>query len=206
MKKCENADFTIDSLETKPTKKSPSAPFTTSTLQQEASRKLGFSVAQTMVVAQRLYESGKITYMRTDSVNLSGTAIDQAKAAITGNYGEKYLNIRQYKTKSKGAQEAHEAIRPTYIDKQTVDGDAGEKRLYDLIWKRTISSQMSDAELEKTTVVITASGTTEKFVEKRTLKLEHSKPGSRNPVFGNPGHFLEPKTGLDLSKIPSFRC
>ncbi len=164
LKKCENADFTIDSLETKPTKKSPSAPFTTSTLQQEASRKLGFSVAQTMVVAQRLYESGKITYMRTDSVNLSGTAIDQAKAAITGNYGEKYLNIRQYKTKSKGAQEAHEAIRPTYIEKQTVDGDAGEKRLYDLIWKRTISSQMSDAELEKTTVVITASGTTEKFV------------------------------------------
>ncbi len=164
LKKCENADFTIDSLETKPTKKSPSAPFTTSTLQQEASRKLGFSVAQTMVVAQRLYESGKITYMRTDSVNLSGTAIDQAKEAITGNYGEKYLNIRQYKTKSKGAQEAHEAIRPTYIEKQTVDGDAGEKRLYDLIWKRTISSQMSDAELEKTTVVITASGTTEKFV------------------------------------------
>ena len=164
LKKCENADFTIDSLETKPTKKSPSAPFTTSTLQQEASRKLGFSVAQTMVVAQRLYESGKITYMRTDSVNLSETAINQAKEAITGNYGAKYLNIRQYKNKSKGAQEAHEAIRPTYIEKQTVDGDAGEKRLYDLIWKRTISSQMSDAELEKTTVVITASGTTEKFV------------------------------------------
>lgn len=164
LKKCENADFTIDSLETKPTKKSPSAPFTTSTLQQEASRKLGFSVAQTMVVAQRLYESGKITYMRTDSVNLSETAINQAKEAITGNYGAKYLNIRQYKNKSKGAQEAHEAIRPTYIEKQTVDGDAGEKRLYDLIWKRTISSQMSDAELEKTTVVITPSGTTEKFV------------------------------------------
>jgi len=164
LKKCEGADFTIDSLETKPTKKSPSAPFTTSTLQQEASRKLGFSVAQTMVVAQRLYESGKITYMRTDSVNLSGTAIDQAKEAITGNYGPNYLNIRQYKTKSKGAQEAHEAIRPTYIEKQTVDGDAGEKRLYDLIWKRTISSQMSDAELEKTTVVITTSGATEKFV------------------------------------------
>ena len=164
LKKCEGADFTVESLETKPTKKSPSAPFTTSTLQQEASRKLGFSVAQTMVVAQRLYESGKITYMRTDSVNLSGTAIDQAKEAITGNYGPNYLNIRQYKTKSKGAQEAHEAIRPTYIEKQTVDGDAGEKRLYDLIWKRTISSQMSDAELEKTTVVITASGATEKFV------------------------------------------
>jgi DNA topoisomerase-1 len=164
LKKCAKSEFTVDSLETKPTKKSPSAPFTTSTLQQEASRKLGFSVAQTMVVAQKLYESGKITYMRTDSVNLSGTAIDQAKEAITGNYGDKYLNIRQYKTKSKGAQEAHEAIRPTYISNQTIDGESSEKRLYDLIWKRTISSQMSDAELEKTTVVITASGATEKFV------------------------------------------
>ncbi|MCW3070255.1 MAG: topA [Bacteroidetes bacterium] len=164
LQKCEAADFTIDTIETKPSKKSPSAPFTTSTLQQEASRKLGFSVAQTMVVAQRLYESGKITYMRTDSVNLSETAINQAKAAITGNYGEKYLNIRQYKTKSKGAQEAHEAIRPTYIENQTIDGDSADKRLYDLIWKRTISSQMSDAELEKTTAVITVSGATEKFV------------------------------------------
>ncbi len=164
LQKCSTADFTIDSLETKPAKKSPSAPFTTSTLQQEASRKLGFSVSQTMVLAQRLYESGKITYMRTDSVNLSETAINQAKEAITGNYGANYLNIRQYKTKSKGAQEAHEAIRPTYIENQTIDGDSADKRLYDLIWKRTISSQMSDAELEKTTVVITASGTTEKFV------------------------------------------
>jgi DNA topoisomerase I len=164
LKKCETADFTIDTIETKPAKKSPSAPFTTSTLQQEASRKLGFSVAQTMVVAQRLYESGKITYMRTDSVNLSDTAINQAKAAITGNYGEKYLNIRQYKTKSKGAQEAHEAIRPTYIENQTIEGDSADKRLYDLIWKRTISSQMSDAELEKTTAVITVSGAAEKFV------------------------------------------
>lgn len=164
LKKCETADFTIETVETKPTKKSPSAPFTTSTLQQEASRKLGFSVAQTMVVAQRLYESGKITYMRTDSVNLSETAINQAKEAITGNYGAKYLNIRQYKTKSKGAQEAHEAIRPTYIENQTIEGDSADKRLYDLIWKRTISSQMSDAELEKTTAVITVSGATEKFV------------------------------------------
>jgi DNA topoisomerase-1 len=164
LKKCETADFIIDTVETRPSKKSPSAPFTTSTLQQEASRKLGFSVAQTMVVAQRLYESGKITYMRTDSVNLSETAINQAKAAITGNYGEKYLNIRQYKTKSKGAQEAHEAIRPTYIENQTIEGDSADKRLYDLIWKRTISSQMSDAELEKTTAVITVSGATEKFV------------------------------------------
>ena len=173
LKKCENANYSVDSVETKPTKKSPSAPFTTSTLQQEASRKLGFSVAQTMVVAQRLYESGKITYMRTDSVNLSETAIDQAKEAITGNYGAKYLNIRQYKTKSKGAQEAHEAIRPTYIQNQTIEGDAADKRLYDLIWKRTISSQMSDAELEKTTVVITPSGTTEKFiVQGEVLKFD----------------------------------
>lgn len=164
LQKCVNADFTIDSVETKPSKKSPSAPFTTSTLQQEASRKLGFSVAQTMVVAQRLYESGNITYMRTDSVNLSDTAINQAKEAITGNYGAKYLNIRHYKTKSKGAQEAHEAIRPTYIDKPTIAGDSADRRLYELIWKRTIASQMSDAELEKTTAVITVSGATEKFV------------------------------------------
>jgi DNA topoisomerase-1 len=164
LNKCVNAEFTIDNVETKPSKKSPSAPFTTSTLQQEASRKLGFSVAQTMVVAQRLYESGNITYMRTDSVNLSDTAINQAKEAITGNYGAKYLNIRHYKTKSKGAQEAHEAIRPTYIDKPTISGDSADRRLYELIWKRTIASQMSDAELEKTTATISVSGTAEKFV------------------------------------------
>lgn len=164
LQKCANAEFTIENVETKPSKKSPSAPFTTSTLQQEASRKLGFSVAQTMVVAQRLYESGNITYMRTDSVNLSDTAINQAKEAITGNYGANYLNIRHYKTKSKGAQEAHEAIRPTYIDKPTISGDNADRRLYDLIWKRTIASQMSDAELEKTTATITISGATEKFV------------------------------------------
>ena len=117
-----------------------------------------------MVVAQRLYESGNITYMRTDSVNLSDTAINQAKEAITGNYGAKYLNVRKYKTKAKGAQEAHEAIRPTYIDKPTIAADAADKRLYELIWKRTIASQMSDAELEKTTAVIAVSGTTEKFI------------------------------------------
>jgi DNA topoisomerase-1 len=164
LKKCVNANFSIDSVETKPAKKSPSAPFTTSTLQQEASRKLGFSVAQTMVVAQRLYESGMITYMRTDSVNLSDTAINQAKEAITNNYGANYLNIRQYKTKSKGAQEAHEAIRPTYIENSTISADSADKRLYELIWKRTIASQMSDAELEKTTAVIGISTTAEKFV------------------------------------------
>ncbi len=164
LKKCSNADFTITSLETKPAKKSPSAPFTTSTLQQEASRKLGFSVKRTMVVAQKLYESGKITYMRTDSVNLSETALDQARKTIGGNYGEKYINIRHFKTKSKGAQEAHEAIRPTYLEHSSVEAERDEARLYELIWKRTIASQMADAELEKTTAVIAISTATENFV------------------------------------------
>lgn len=164
LEKCKNANFTIGNLETKPAKRSPAAPFTTSTLQQEAARKLGFSVAQTMMLAQRLYEAGKITYMRTDSVNLSETAIDQAHKAIHSNYGEKYYQPRQYKTKSKGAQEAHEAIRPTYISVQEIDGERNEVRLYDLIWKRTIASQMSDAELEKTTAKITISTTSEVFV------------------------------------------
>ena len=151
------AKFSISNLEKKPGKKSPSAPFTTSTLQQEASRKLGFSVAQTMVVAQRLYESGKITYMRTDSVNLSETAIEAAKKEIVKQYGANYSNPRRYKTKSNSAQEAHEAIRPTYFNESTVDGENNEKRLYDLIWKRSISSQMSDAALEKTIVSIGSS-------------------------------------------------
>ncbi|MFI5150274.1 MAG: type I DNA topoisomerase [Bacteroidia bacterium] len=162
--KCTDSSFTISGLETKPARKSPAAPFTTSTLQQEASRKLGFSVAQTMVVAQKLYESGKITYMRTDSVNLSQTAIDQAKTAITRNYGEKYVHIRTYKTKSKGAQEAHEAIRPTYLEHPEAGTERNEQRLYELIWKRTIASQMADAELEKTTATIDISRSSEKFV------------------------------------------
>ncbi len=164
LEKCRTANFTVGTLETKPAKKSPSAPFTTSTLQQEASRKLGFSVRRTMTVAQRLYESGKITYMRTDSVNLSELALDQARSVIGGNYGEKYVNIRHFKTKSKGAQEAHEAIRPTYLEHSSVDAERDEARLYDLIWKRTIASQMADAELEKTTAVITVSTATETFV------------------------------------------
>jgi DNA topoisomerase-1 len=162
--KCKGAIYNINSLETRPAKRSPAAPFTTSTLQQEAARKLGFSVAQTMMVAQRLYEAGKITYMRTDSVNLSETAMGQSKEAITGNYGAKYYQPRQYKTKSKGAQEAHEAIRPTYIQNQNVDGENNEQRLYELIWKRTIASQMADAELEKTTAKIGVSTTKELFV------------------------------------------
>ncbi len=151
---CSNADFTINSLETKPSKRNPAAPFTTSTLQQEASRKLGFSVARTMTVAQRLYESGRITYMRTDSVNLSDTALREAEHQIRTAYGDKYHKRRQYKTKSAGAQEAHEAIRPTYFNQHTIDGDNAEKRLYELIWKRSIASQMSEAEFEKTTAKI----------------------------------------------------
>jgi len=147
---CINAIFTVNSLETKPAKRSPAAPFTTSTLQQEASRKLGFSVSRTMSVAQKLYESGKITYMRTDSVNLSDTAINAAQAEIVSAYGDKYHQLRKYKTKSASAQEAHEAIRPTYFDQHTIDGDASEKRLYELIWKRAIASQMSEAQFEKT--------------------------------------------------------
>lgn len=166
LSKCKNANFTISSLETKPAKKSPAAPFTTSTLQQEASRKLGFSVSQTMTVAQRLYEAGKITYMRTDSVNLSNEAIGAAKKEITKSYGEEYSKIRKYNTKSKGAQEAHEAIRPTYMSTHSITGDAQQARLYDLIWKRTIASQMSDAQLEKTTAKIDISTTNENFVAK----------------------------------------
>ena len=164
LEKCKVASYNIESLETKPAKRSPAAPFTTSTLQQEAARKLGFSVAQTMQVAQRLYEAGKITYMRTDSVNLSDTAMNQANKAINENYGAKYFNPRKYKNKSKGAQEAHEAIRPTYIDRTVIDGERNEIRLYDLIWKRTIASQMSDAELEKTTAKVKVSGASELFV------------------------------------------
>ena len=156
--------FTVGDVNVRPAKKSPAPPFTTSTLQQEASRKLGFSVGQTMMVAQRLYESGKITYMRTDSVHLSALAIGTAKTEISGQYGDKYIKSRQYATQSKGAQEAHEAIRPTYISTHEVDGTAQEKRLYDLIWKRTVASQMADAELERTTADIAISNNDGKFV------------------------------------------
>ena len=154
LKTCKESEFNIQSIEKKPGTRSPSAPFTTSTLQQEASRKLGYSVQQTMVVAQKLYESGKITYMRTDSMNLSQTAIDGAKDEILKSYGSEYSNIKQYTTKSKGAQEAHEAIRPTNFAEHTVGGDSSLQRLYDLIWKRTVASQMSNAKFEKTNVVI----------------------------------------------------
>ncbi len=161
---CKEASFTIEDITTKPVKKSPAPPFTTSTLQQEAARKLGYSVSQTMMIAQRLYESGLITYMRTDSVNLSDLALGTAKEAILEIYGERYYKYRQYHTKSKGAQEAHEAIRPTYISHVEVGATSQEKRLYELIRKRTIASQMADAELERTTISVGISGVTERFV------------------------------------------
>lgn len=158
------ANFTVTAVEKKPGKKSPAPPFTTSTLQQEASRKLGYSVANTMRIAQKLYESGRITYMRTDSVNLSKMALSTAKSEIENRFGTDYVKTRRYTTKSKGAQEAHEAIRPTYLNQTTIEGSAEEKRLYDLIWKRTIASQMSDAKLEKTNVLIASSQAPKNFV------------------------------------------
>ena len=161
---CIGANYKIEDVNVRPVKKSPAPPFTTSTLQQEASRKLGFTVSQTMMVAQRLYEAGHITYMRTDSVNLSSLAIATISNEIKQNIGEEYLKVRNYQTKSKGAQEAHEAIRPTYISNHTIEGSAQEKKLYNLIWKRTIASQMSDAELEKTTIDIAPSTRPERFV------------------------------------------
>ena len=160
---CISATYKVGDVNVKPVKKSPAPPFTTSTLQQEASRKLGFTVSQTMMVAQRLYEAGHITYMRTDSVNLSSLAINTISKEIKDKLGEQYLKVRHYHTNSKGAQEAHEAIRPTYIDKQSIDGTSQEKRLYTLIWKRTIASQMADAELEKTTIDILPSTRSEHF-------------------------------------------
>ena len=164
LESCKNASFIIDDITTKPVKKTPAPPFTTSTLQQEAARKLGYSVSQTMMIAQRLYESGLITYMRTDSVNLSDLALGTAKEAILETYGERYYKFRQYHTKSKGAQEAHEAIRPTYISNVEAGATSQEKRLYELIRKRTIACQMADAELERTTISVGIGGQTERFV------------------------------------------
>ena len=166
LEKCKSAEFSIENLETKPAKKSPAPPFTTSTLQQEASRKIGYSVSRTMQVAQKLYEAGKISYMRTDSLNLSEEAIQGAAQAITSNYGDNYSHRRTFKTKSKSAQEAHEAIRPTNFGAKEVNMGDAENRLYDLIWKRAIASQMSDAQLEKTTATIGISTTDEKLVAK----------------------------------------
>ena len=163
LESCRSASFTIHDISTRPLKKSPAAPFTTSTLQQEAARKLGFTVAQTMMVAQRLYESGKITYMRTDSVNLSELAVNSSKAVIADMMGERYVYPRHFATKTKGAQEAHEAIRPTYMENAKIEGTPQERKLYDLIWKRTIASQMADAEVEKTTVSIGISNEADTF-------------------------------------------
>ena len=164
LRDCIDAVFNVNSLETRPAKRAPAAPFTTSTLQQEASRKLGFSVSRTMQVAQKLYEGGHITYMRTDSVNLSEQALNGAAQEIISVYGTKYHHHRQYKTKSASAQEAHEAIRPTYFQNHTIKGDSGEMRLYDLIWKRAIASQMSEALFEKTTAKIGISTRREELV------------------------------------------
>ena len=164
LESCKSANFSISDIVTRPTKKTPAPPFTTSTLQQEAARKLGFSVSQTMVIAQRLYENGQITYMRTDSVNLSDLALGTSRQTIESMMGEKYVKTRQFATKSKGAQEAHEAIRPTYMNKETISASAQEQKLYELIWKRTIASQMADAELEKTTATIAISNSDDTFV------------------------------------------
>ena len=161
---CDGADFKVRDVTVKPVKKSPAPPFTTSTLQQEAARKLGFTVSQTMMVAQHLYEAGHITYMRTDSLNLSKLALSSIASEVESVMGENYLKVRHYHTKSKGAQEAHEAIRPTYIDKHDIEGTPQERRLYALIWKRTIASQMADAELEKTTVEVVPEGSAERFI------------------------------------------
>ena len=163
LEKCKAATFTVDAITKKPTKRTPAAPFTTSTLQQEAARKLGYSVSQTMMIAQHLYESGRITYMRTDSVNLSQLCLNASKKEIIDQYGENYSKTRKYHTSSKGAQEAHEAIRPSYMEKSSIEGSAQEKRLYDLIWKRTIASQMADAEIEKTTITIKSDDIDEVF-------------------------------------------
>ncbi|MBR1394706.1 MAG: type I DNA topoisomerase [Prevotella sp.] len=172
---CKEATFVVENIQKKPIKRTPAPPFTTSTLQQEAARKLGFTVSQTMMVAQRLYENGRITYMRTDSVNLSSLCLSASKEEITKLYGADYAKTRQYHTSSKGAQEAHEAIRPTYMDQQTIEGTAQEKRLYDLIWKRTVASQMADAELEKTTVEIV---------------LQNSKLKTQNSTFAAQGEVV----------------
>lgn len=202
---CAKAAFKVGKLEQKPASKSPAAPFTTSTLQQEASRKLGFSVTQTMVVAQKLYESGKITYMRTDSVNLSDTALNMSRDVITKNYGSDYAKTRKYTSKSKGAQEAHEAIRPTDLNISEAGGDRNEQRLYDLIWKRTIASQMADAKLEKTTITIDVSGSEQNLIARGEVLqfegfLKVYLEGSDDENAEEQSGMLPPmKTGQDLN-------
>ena len=173
LESCRGCRFSVQDIATKPVKRTPAPPFTTSTLQQEAAHKLGFTVAQTMMIAQHLYESGRITYMRTDSVNLSTLCLGASKKVIAEQMGEQYVKTRQYHTSSKGAQEAHEAIRPTYMDQQQIEGNMQERRLYDLIWKRTIASQMADAELERTQVTISIDGKEETFqAEGEVIKFD----------------------------------
>ena len=207
LEKCKNATFTIESISKKPVKRTPAPPFTTSTLQQEAARKLGYSVSQTMMVAQHLYENGRITYMRTDSVNLSSLCLNVSKNEIVRLYGENYSKPRQYHTNSKGAQEAHEAIRPTYMDQTEIEGTVQEKRLYELIWKRTVACQMADAEIEKTAVNIKISTADELFLAQGEvvkfdgfLKVyrESSDDDEQPDEFG---HILPPLTeGQELTR------
>jgi len=210
---CSGSTFLVDDVQKKPSKRTPAAPFTTSTLQQEASRKLGFSVSQTMSIAQKLYESGQITYMRTDSVNLSNTALSSIKKHIVEEFGEKYFKLRKYKSKIKGAQEAHEAIRPTYMDNKTAKGSYQEQRLYELIWKRTLASQMADAEIEKTTISINCSACTKKFIASGErikfdgfLKVYMESTDEEN---GNSKTVILPEikvnTQLDLDKIDAIQ-
>ena len=189
LEQCKDATFVVDSVQKKPLKRTPAPPFTTSTLQQEAARKLGFTVSQTMMVAQHLYENGLITYMRTDSVNLSGLCINASKEEITNLYGEQYSKPRQYHTSSKGAQEAHEAIRPTYMNQTAIEGTAQERKLYDLIWKRTVASQMADAEMEKTTVEIQVMG--DGCLVMDNSNNQHPTPNTQHPIFVATGEVVK---------------
>lgn len=207
LEKCKEATFTVESVTQKPIKRTPAPPFTTSTLQQEAARKLGFTVSQTMMVAQHLYENGQITYMRTDSVNLSKLCLGASKEEITNLYGSEYSKPRQYHTNSKGAQEAHEAIRPTYMNLTEIEGTSQERRLYDLIWKRTAASQMADAEIVKTTANISISGTEEQFVaQSETVKFDgfikvYRESSEDDEQQEESGHFLPPlKKGMELTR------
>ncbi|MDF1548248.1 MAG: type I DNA topoisomerase, partial [Bacteroidales bacterium] len=213
LKACIKATFFVSDVQKKPSKRTPAAPFTTSTLQQEASRKLGYSVSQTMSIAQRLYESGQITYMRTDSVNLSESALTSIKKHVETEFGAKYFKLRKYKSKIKGAQEAHEAIRPTYMDNKTAQGSYQEQRLYELIWKRTLASQMADAEIEKTNIIIDCSSCKQKFIASGEqikfdgfLKVYFESTDDEN---GKSSTVLLPEikvnTKLDLDKIDAIQ-
>ena len=201
LEQCKEASFVVESVSKKPMKRTPAPPFTTSTLQQEAARKLGFTVSQTMMVAQRLYESGQITYMRTDSVNLSGLCISASKTEIQKLYGEEYSQVRQYHTSSKGAQEAHEAIRPTYMDRHEIEGTAQERKLYELIWKRTIASQMADAKMEKTTVEISNGFVAQGEVVKFDGFIKVYRESIDDDVQMEESHMLPPmKKGMELQR------